>query len=236
MNGGVTMFDLVQEPDLGYVFYAYEALEHPGHPRMDVIIRKTPTFRHFDPKRACFLVVSHHAGRLEQVHVEHPWTQGNRYRVCAGRIYLSDRTGKRVEAFSLGGELRIGSDREHTVCILQSSAPIFALCTTHDLPMWITAEVEIILARQKAHCDPRHPHEFEEHLASVDPVLLYASCLQAIQDRPDHGYRNEDDLEHQGEHFVRSEIQRLQENNAWPSLLPTPGDLFRLEIEDGISY
>lgn len=230
------MLDLAKEPDLGYVYYAYESIEHPGHPRMDVIMRKTPTYRHFDPTRACFLVVSHKAGRLEQIHIEHPWTMGKRYRVCAGRIYLSDRTGKRVEAFSFGGDLQILSDKEKTVCALMSSAPIFALCTTHDLPMWITAEVEIILARQKAHWDPRHPHGFEEHLAMVDPFLLYASCLQTIQDRPCNCYLDEEELDHQGEQFVQAEIQRLKENDKWPSPLPPPDQLFRLDLEDGIAY
>lgn len=98
--------------------------------------------------------------------------------------------------------------------------------------MWITAEIEIILARQKAHWDPRHPHDFEAHLAAQDPFLLYASCLQAIEDRADHSYLEEDELVHQGEHFVRSEIQRLKDNDAWPSPLPTPDDLFQLEMEE----
>jgi hypothetical protein len=147
---------------------------------------------------------------------------------------LRDRAGKCVEAFCTGGDLQVVSNRHRTVCVLQSSAPIFHLRTTHDLPMWITAEIEIILAQQKANWDPRHPHDFEAHLAAQDPFLLYASCLQAIiEDRSGHCYLEEDELEHQGEHFVRSEIQRLKDNDAWPSPLPTPDALFRLDMEEG---
>jgi hypothetical protein len=149
---------------------------------------------------------------------------------------LSDRTGKRVEAFSFGGDLQILSDDEHTVCALKSTAPIFSLFKIHDLPMWITAEVEIILARQKAHWDPMHPHDFEEHVAMLDPFLLYACCLKFIQDRRCNLYLEEEKLDHQGEQFIESEIQRLKGNGQWPLLLPMPDELFRLKTEKGTAY
>jgi hypothetical protein len=225
------MSDISQEPDLGYIFYPYDAFEHPGHPRLDVIIQEKPTYRHFDPVKASFLVVSRMADKLEQISVRYPWTLGKSYRVCAGRIYLKDRAGNGVEAFSTGGDLQVVSDQDRTVAVLESSAPIFALRRTHDLPMWITSEIEIILARQKAHWDPLHPHEFVNHLATLDPLLLYASCLQAIQDKTDALFLQEDELDHQGEQFVRSEIQRLKENDQWPVILPTPDQLFTLEIK-----
>lgn len=223
------MLDLAHEPDLGYLFYPYEEMvEHPGHPRLDVIIPNTPTTRHFDPQKIQFQVVSH-AGDLGRISIGHPWTLAKRYRVCAGRIICCDRKSKQVEAFSFGGDLQILSDADHTVCALQSSAPIFPLFAAHNLPMWITAEVEILLARQKAHWDPQHPYEFEAHLTTVDPFLLYASCLQALNDRVCHSYSEAEELEHQGSHFVRAEIRRLQEEGVWPFLLPTLDQLFRAE-------
>ena len=136
------MLDLSQELGLGYVFYPYESLDHPGHPCMDVSILKTPADRLFDPKYVVFQVVSHTDEMIEHIHIEHPWRSGKRYRVCAGRIIISDREGKCVEAFSFGGDLQILSDAEHTVCTLESTAPIFSLYSPHDLPMWITAEAE----------------------------------------------------------------------------------------------
>jgi hypothetical protein len=221
------MLDFTNEPDLGFIFYPYET-EHPGHPRLDVIIHSKPTLRHYDPEKAQYHVAST-AGHIEHLNIRHPWTLGTRYRVCAGRIILTDRKKKQVEAFSFGGDLQILSDTDHTVCGLLSPAPIFALFTTHDLPMWITAEVEILLAQQKAHWDPMHPHDFEAHLSKLDPFLLYTSCLQAIQERS-AGHLNHElgELEHQGEHFVQTEIKRLQEKGEWPLLLPTLDQLFSL--------
>ena len=176
------MLDLSHEPDLGYIFYPYKTPEHPGHPRLDVIIPAAPTYRHFDPQKVEFHVASA-TGDIEHISIHHPWTMEKRYRVCACRIFLTDRKAKRVDAFSFGGDLQILSDEDHTVCALVSPAPIFPLFTTHDLPMWIVAEFEILLAQQEAHWDPQHPHDFERHLAAVDPFLLYASCLQALQNK-----------------------------------------------------
>jgi hypothetical protein len=225
---GDIMLDLSNEPDLGYVFYPYKTIDHPGHPRLDVIISRKPTYRHFDPERVNFPVVSQTEDFVKHVVIRHPWTLKKRYRVCAGRIVLTDLQGKRIEAFSFGGDLQIVSDAEHTICVLQSRAPIFSLHALHDLPTWITVESEIILARQRAHWDPKHPHEFQTHLATLDPLLLYASCLQTIQDKHCDLYLEEEELDHQGLHFVQTEIHRLQENEEWPLLVPTPDQLFRL--------
>ena len=216
------MLDLTHEPDLGYIFYPHETPNHPGHPRLDVIIPAVPTYRHFDPQKAQFQIVSA-ANDVEHLTIHHPWTAGKRYRVCAGRIFITDRKAKRVEALSFGGNLQILSDAEHTACGLESAAPIFPLFTTHDLPMWIVAEVEILLAQQKAHWNPLHPHDFETHLVAVEPFLLYASCLQALQNK--HAGTEESD--HQGQHFVQTEIKQLQDKGKWPVLLRTLDQLFQ---------
>jgi len=216
------MLDLTHEPDLGYIFYSPETPHHPGHPRLDVIIPATPTYRHFDPQKVRFQVVSP-AGGIAQMTIHHPWTFGKTYHVCAGRIFVTDRVPKLVEAFSFGGELQILSDAEHTVCAFTSSAPIFALFESHDLPMWITAEVEGLLARQKAHWDPNHSHDFETHLARLDPLLLYASCLHTLQQQtwPEHSSPEID-----GPHFVQAEIERLYAKAEWPLVVPSLDQLF----------
>ncbi len=219
------MLDLTHEPDLGYVFYPLEISDHPGYQRMDVIIQQEPTNRHYDPEQAQYHVVAP-TGNIEHITISHPWTLGTRYQVCAGRIFLTDRKGKRVEAFSFGGDLQILSAANHTVCGLQSTAPIFHLVTIADLPMWITAEVEILLAERKAHWDPTHPHDFEEKLVKANPFLLYASCLKAIQDKAaDHFYSEAGGLTQGGIHFVDVEIQRFRDEGTWPEQLPTPAQL-----------
>jgi len=219
------MLGLSHEPDLGYLFHSHETLDHPGHPRLDVIIPATPTYEHFDPQKAQFYIVSPE-GDIEHLSIHHPWTMEKRYRVCAGRIVLTDRKAKRVEAFSFGGDLQILSDEDHTVCALVSAVPIFPLFTTHDLSMWIVAEFEILLAQQKAHLDPQHPHDFQTHLAAVDPFLLYASCLQALQDKANHIHTGAVEFDRQGAQFVQTEVKRLQEKGEWPLLVPALDDLF----------
>lgn len=216
------MLDLTHEPDLGYIFYPPETHHHPGHPRLDVIIPATPTYRHFDPQKVRFQVTSP-SGGITQLTIHHPWTMGKLYRVCAGRIFVTDRVPKVVEAFSFGGELQILSDAEHTVCALTSTAPIFALIELDDLPMWITAEVEGLLARQKAHWNPQQPHNFETHLATLDPLLVYASCLQTLQHQP---WPEHDGAEFDGPHFVQAEIKRLQTKGKWPVAVPSLDQLF----------
>ena len=213
------MLDLTEEPDLGYVFYPYEIENHPGHPRLDVIITQEPTGRHFDPEKVHFEVLSV-TGDLDQVNFHHPWAQSKQYRVCPGMIMMTDRRGKRIEAFSFGGDLQILSAQDHTVLALSSSAPIFPLFTAHDLPMWIVAEVEILLAEQEAHWSPQQPRDFKAHLGTVDPLRIYACCLQAMQNKGDQIHCGDEDLDRQGVHFVNSEIERIREEDDWPASVP----------------
>ena len=210
------MLDVSHEPDLGFIFYPSEIPHYPGHPRLDVILTEHPTERHFDPTKVQYQIASPQ-NRIEHLTIHHPWTSGNKYRVCAGRIFIADRIGKRVEAFTFGGELQVFSDQQHTICALISSAPILDLCAAHNLPMWLTAEVEILLAEQKAHGSSHHDDEVDLHLASLDPLLLYASCLQALHDK---SWPARDEASVEGPHFVQAEIQRLQQSGEWPLLVP----------------
>lgn len=212
------MVDFADEPDLGYYFHPSEVADHPGHPRLDIIIPAKPTHRHFDPQKARFSVAARND--IQQLIVHHPWTMRKQYRVSPGLIIITDRKEKRVEAYSFGGDLEIVSNTDRTVCALVSPAPIFPLFTTHDLPMWLMCEFEILLAEQEADWDPRHPHEFEAHAATVDPFLLYVSCLQALQDKADGLHGEMTGLDQQGFHFVQTEIERLQREGKWPLRLP----------------
>ena len=218
------MLDLTHEPDLGYIFYPPEAPHHPGHPRLDVILPKSPTYRHFDPQKVRYQIASPSDG-VTQLTIHHPWTFENSYRVCAGRIFVTDRVSKVVEAFSFGGELHLLSTAEHTVCALTSAAPIFALFEAHDLAMWLTAEVESLFARQKAQWDPKHSRDFESHLTTLDPVFLYANCLQTLQQQPWPAHSGS---KTNGPRFVQEEIKRLQAKGTWPPDVPSLNQLFSL--------
>ena len=218
------MLDLSHEPDLGYVFYPYEVPGHPGYGRFDAIIPIQPTYRHFDPVTAQFPIIAS-GGSLEHLRVHHPWTLGKRYKACAGRAVLTDRVGKHVEAFTFGGDLQILSTAAQTVCALQSPAPIFALAPAPDLALWLASEAEIVLARQRAR---RESHGFAACLAQMDPLLLYARCLQDAQQDLASGARAANGAARQAAHFVPHEIARLQAAGDWPAVLPSSDELFEL--------
>lgn len=220
------MLGLIHEPDQGLGYQLYDTAGHIGYRRLDVIIDETPTDRHFDPERVECNVVTP-SNDVKPLKIRHPWTLGKRYAVCAGRILASDHTGKHVEAFSFGGQLQVQTTDERTTCRLESTAPIFPLYAPHDLSVWFTDKVEGILAKQRADWDPAHPHIFEEHLAALDPFTLYASSLQTLQNRPHHLYSDvASEMDHEGEHFVRQEIARLQALGRWPLRVPSPDELF----------
>lgn len=211
------MIDISHEPDLGYIFYPSEIPHYPGYSRLDVILTELPTERHFDPTKVQFPIVSPQ-NRTERLIVHHPWSSGGKYRVCAGRIFIADRIDKKVEAFSFGGELQVFSDQQRTICALVSPAPILNLFATHNLPMWLASEAEILLAEQKVHW-LRHRHDvFEAHLGNVDPLFLYISCLQALHEKKWHVH---EDVYGAGPHFVQDEIKRLQATEHWPLLTPS---------------
>ncbi|MCO5183225.1 MAG: hypothetical protein M9928_06890 [Anaerolineae bacterium] len=224
---GDLMPDLNHDPDLGYIFFPREQPDHIGFPRLDVIIPAKPTYRHFDPQNAKFQIVSA-SHDIEHIIVHHPWSLDKHYHVCAGRIYAADRNAKQFEAFSLGGQLEIATEIDRTVCALTSNAPIFPVTPEHDLPMWIVTELEILLAQQRAHWDPQHPHAFETHLSTVDPFTLYASCLQALQAKSAQPGMGITESDHHGYHFVDKEITWLQKNGEWPILVPPLDKLLNL--------
>ncbi|MBK8903805.1 MAG: hypothetical protein IPM53_21670 [Anaerolineaceae bacterium] len=215
------MLDISHKPDLGYFFYPSQIHHYPGHPQLDVILTEKPTERHFDPTKVQFQIVASQA-RAEHLTVRHPWTAGEKYRVSAGRIFIVDRIDKKVEAFSFGGELRISADQKRTLCSLTSPAPIFDLCTTHSLPMWLTAEVEILWAEQKAHWQSHTHDSFEVQLGKIDPMVLYVSCLQTLHNKNWPVHEDEYGV---GPHFVRDEIKRLKEAGAWPPMIPSLPEL-----------
>lgn len=221
------MLNHSQEPNLGYIFYPYEGTDHPGHPQLDIIIQAVPTFKHYDPEKVNFRIVSAE-NAIQDISIRHPWTYENRFRVCAGLIILSDRNGKRVEAFSFGGELEIRKEAENTNCSLKSPAPIFALFEPNNLSAWFVDEIEILLAKQKAHWNPQHPHDFETHLATVEPFRLYASCLQALMTLVAGKHFAPEGVEFEGQHFVQNEIKRFRDKSEWPVLVPTLDQLFEV--------
>lgn len=212
------MINQLNEPNLGYDFHPGTAVRFPGHPQLDITLWEVPTQRHFDPEQVQFEITG--GGRPEKLTITHPWTGPRQFRVCAGRIYIDDRKHKRVEAFSFGGKLEITSKQELTICRLSSTAPIFDMVELDSLSTTIATEAEVLLAERRADWDPKHPHTFEQHLATAVPLELYACCLIALHEKYAPHLEHHDHLYHQLIHFVTHEIKFLQESGQWPPIVP----------------
>jgi hypothetical protein len=211
--------DLSHEPDLGFIFYPAETVDHPGHSRLDFILREQPSSHRYDLESVNFVVASA-AGAVEGLTVHHPWQGDKQYRACASRIILSDRQGKRVEAFSFGGDLQIVSGRERVVCALVSPAPIYALYAFDDLSTWLVEKAEFLLAEKRAQWCPEHSRDFEDRVVVAEPNLLYTCCRVVLQERFRGRHLSADARLARGQRFVMREIWRLQDQRDWPPNVP----------------
>lgn len=216
-----TSNNLAEQKHLGYVLHPPRRPSEPGYSRLDALLLPQPSGQHFDPyflrlwvatgdgKQADRQGISHQT-------IEHPWNGEERLRVCAGQVDLVDRYGKQLDAFTFGGELRIDAADEHTGVALLSPAPILLM---HDLradsgngpvATLLAQETEILLAQRRAFWEAT-PEEFEQRLARVEPLKLYLTCLQAIQQRFTRLPSASENMIQQFRHMLRLEIRAVQE-------------------------
>ena len=186
--------------------------EYPDHYRLDIILRPTPTNMHFDPKRVFFMVSDDE--KIEHLTISYKGLHQNKYQVVAGPVRIQDRKGKVVFAFTFGGELQIEVEEQEKICTLISPAPIFQF--VRPTIIWFIEEVEIILAERFAKWESE-PHEFETRLSKVEPLTLYAACLESLIEKFRHSLQEyTQDLVH----FLHTEIQALQEESTLPHYIP----------------
>jgi hypothetical protein len=210
--------------DFGYAFEPPAPASHPGHRRLTVVLRPHPTERHYDPERADWPVVTAYH-ELDRLALFHPWPVSGEHRAAPGRIILTDRKAKVVQAFTFGGTLRVDASDERVVAVLESPAPILPLLPPHDIAEFLADEVDILLARRRAYWDQqRQPHAadgFEERLARVEPLPLYQACLATVRDQLAHTPSLFHDTEHRLAAFLRHEIASLDQAGHWPLHVPT---------------
>jgi hypothetical protein len=194
----------------GYILHPPRRPSDPGYSQLDVVFRSEPTGFHFDPEAMRLMVVYPHGG-VDQLKVAHPWISERRYQVCPGQIDLSDRFGKKVEAFTFGGVLSIEPvDEKETFCSLQSLAPILLYRSLDAIPTLLAQESEILLAERRAVWG-HDPDTFDQRLAALDPQVFYVTCLEAILARFDHLPGPDDEIR-KFRHVLHTEITALQEN------------------------
>jgi hypothetical protein len=209
-----------KEPDLGYRFMPGKYPNMAGHPRLEILISPTPSERHFDPEAVQLLVFSQatrlHPPRIDHLTVHHPWPYENLYKVAPGTLIISDRKGKKVEAFTFGGRMLVEVEDESTKSIIESDAPILELDLIEKHVMQLVEEVEIIFAKRRAiwaHDEP----EYETRLAKIPPLQLYAACLEEIISQFKHDYDGDAPDIYA---FVVSEKKGLMNAGIWPKKVP----------------
>ena len=217
------------EADLGYQFCPKSDPESIGHPCLKVHISSSPSMRHFDPTSLHLHVFTledkHHASRIEQLEVHHPWTYKDSYQVAPGMLIISDRKKKKVEALTFGGMLQIDTGEEETLCIIKSQAPIIPIDAATESAQKLVEEVEILFAERRAFWLQRvGKKEFEKRLVKLSPSVLYAACLEEFIDQ--HQHTNFQDLPeiHDFYQLVSSEKQIMMEGGEWPETVPSISD------------
>lgn len=209
---------------LGYVFHPQPDPHALGYRGLGFNLYARPTEWHFDPEQATLTVVQHEGG-TGRLTLKHPWEGATVLRVCAGHVELRDRRDQTVEAFTLGGELRVADHGDHTACDLTSTAPLFEVAAApgidvEDAVGLLIEEIEALLALRSAHW-VAEPGTFEGRLAAVEPALLYAVALATIDERIHHI-----PIDRRPEQYrlasmaVHTEIRRLRDAGTWPATVP----------------
>jgi hypothetical protein len=206
-----------ERQDLGYIFHPKRYQHAPGYPRLDIVLRPEPTHRHFDPEWVEIEVVGGD-GELTSLTVRHPWrSRKQRFRVRPGRFCWGDRKEEECAAFIFGGTLQIATTEADTTCVITSAAPLLYAANHSSIPMLLICEVEILLAEKRA--TTTQPLEvFQQRLATLDPLMLYAACLDALVEKfeaPDPDHRPAVEFAQ----FLETERQ-IVENEVRPRRLP----------------
>lgn len=168
-------------PPLGYAFLPHKGFPELGYEALHVYVYDQPTGEHFDPCRVFCTVAEEHRGHLSlrKLHIEHPWNDKDIHHLCAGRIIVEDHKGKRVEAFTWGGEAHIEKNDAFTRCIFRTPVPMLVFDPNDQTEDALISEFEALLARRRAAWEPRL-EEFEHHLASADPKTLFAAATLTL--------------------------------------------------------
>jgi hypothetical protein len=204
----------MQAHELGYEFYPFPSAKRVGYARLEVNLLRAPTFEHYDPEEmvAPVMFAKDKVVGIERLRIQHPWHGLERYRAAPGRVVLTDRRGKEVEAFTFGGELEIESSSAHTRCLLTSPVPILNLVNMQDTDGLLAQEVEILLAERRALWLEK-PDTFEERLLALEPQELYAACLASLRQKFAHYPYQDDQAMHGLINALRSEANFVGEHS-----------------------
>lgn len=214
--------------ELGYVFWPIQYPHSLGHPRLDITLSNVPSNLHFDPKEVHLYITPSldktQPKSIEHLKISHPWTHRTSYRVAPGMLFIEDRKGKKVEAYSFGGNLQIKSDDATTKCIIESEAPILEIIETNPVVMMLVEEVEIIFAKRRVIW--AHDREgFEARLADIHPELLYASCLVELRAKFNSSHISDGTGFYEFIKSIDREMRSRVQEGLWPDKVPSISEI-----------
>ncbi|PID85419.1 MAG: hypothetical protein CSB13_07995 [Chloroflexi bacterium] len=215
--------------DLGYVFYKGQSLL--GEARLDVIIRREPTYEHFDPEKVRLKIKTTQG--VQTLDIQHPWRQSDGMQLCPGHIRVIDRYQKFIDVFTFGGQVQITAVAASsgqtatptTTCIITSPAPLLELTAGSPIITLFANEIDSLYARQKARLNLRFAAEFDSKLADIDPLRLYTTCLNHLRKKFADNTIYFDRTHQFFKQKLNQEVARLQQGDNWPSCIPTFADL-----------
>ena len=169
----------------GYALLAPRRASEPGYAGLDIWLSDQPSGLHFDPAQAAIYAAGTHG--IDFLCIENPWAGENHLQAVAGPLDLIDHKGHHIEGFCFGGSLTLLRQGQETKIELRSPAPILVNLGAQTVRLARTAatlmeEFSILLAQRQAYWE-REPGMYEQRLAAVDPLKLYAACLSAAQQR-----------------------------------------------------
>ncbi|GAB4403576.1 MAG: hypothetical protein OHK0052_26460 [Anaerolineales bacterium] len=209
---------MLNRHDLGYLFHPRVSHSDPEIcTRLEVTLLPAPSQEHFDPEMIR-LNIRADQGWSDTIEISHPYSGAERLTLAPGRVILSDRKHKVVEAYALSGELFIESSPAATYCTLNSPL-ILPLLNEDSLQALLAAEIEGILAiRRAAHL--QNLEHFEQSLMRLTPKDLYCACLNSLNEHW-HGYPLQHDAAMQRLHqWVQDELAHLHRTNPIDIFLP----------------
>lgn len=197
MTDGLIFQPSAYSPPVGYAGFNIELTDHPAP-------------RYFDARRALFPVEDGGVMRLQAV--EHPWNGPAELRFAIGRIRLDAHDGDHEEIYGFGGVATVTAAGAATVCQVTSTAPFLPLNDDpHSAVAALESELEVILARSRAGWGSDE-YAHLDRLSHIDPLLLFASSLAAVE------RRLAPMVEHQGEESLRGAwrmARAMRERLAW---------------------
>lgn len=211
----------IKRMELGYEFDPLPIPEHPGSRSLTVRIAEKPTHKHYDPEIVRTTMITDEK-LLATLVISHPWIGLPEYCLSAGLIRISDRRNEIVDAFTLGGTLKITREDSQTSLVFESSAPIFPkLLSEHD-SFQIANQIETLLAERRA-IWAFDPEEYQQRLVQLKPENLYWLCIQELQERfSDRAIHN--NTTETLSSFFYAEVQRLLQPRRIPLIVGTLSD------------